>query len=238
MSSKLFEQGRCLYENSLQSEKQLAGWRMEGEAVISFEEKGLILENALDADEYGDDAHFVYWCPENFPDQIIIEWDFYPVREPGLCMVFFAATGRHGEDLFDPALPVRTGRYPEYHSGAVNALHLSYFRHKHAEERAFRTCNLRKSYGFHLAAQAADPLPPAEDALEAYRMKVIKYDAFIEFYINDFPVLSWTDDGQAAGPVFRGGKIGFRQMAPMKAAYSNLTIHEALLKNDERNGKR
>ena len=229
MILKQFEKGECLYANPLSVQEDLKGWKLEGRAKISFEHNRLHLENELDADLFGDHSHWVYWCPIDFPDKIIIEWDFYPLREPGLCMFFFAAAGRKCEDLFDEQLPVRNGVYPEYHSGAINALHLSYFRHKYEDERAFRTCNLRKSFGFHLAAIGADPLPPVEDALPPYHMKLVKYEGMVQFSINELVVLEWVDDGQTYGPIYGGGKIGFRQMAPMKAAYANLVIHQAIL---------
>ncbi|TWD93740.1 uncharacterized protein DUF1961 [Neobacillus bataviensis] len=224
-----FEKGECLYANPLSVQEDIKGWKLEGRAKISFEYDRLHLENELDAELFGDHSHWVYWCPIDFPDKIIIEWEFYPLREPGLCMFFFAAAGRNGEDMFDEQLPVRNGLYSEYHSGAINALHLSYFRHKYADERAFRTCNLRKSFGFHLAAIGADPLPPVEDALSPYHMKLVKYEGMVQFSINELVVLEWEDDGQTYGPIYGGGKIGFRQMAPMKAAYANLVIHQAIL---------
>jgi hypothetical protein len=235
MLYRQFERGECLYNNPLSNITDIEDWKLEGLAKHSFEDSCLHLENELDPDIYGDDAHWVFWCPIDFPDKIIIEWEFYPVREPGLCMVFFAAAGRKGEDLFSTDLPTRNGKYPEYHSGAINALHLSYFRHKHPDERAFRTCNLRKSYGFHLVAAGADPLPPACDSIPPYHMKLVKYEGFVQFSINDLPVLEWEDDGVNFGPIYGGGKIGFRQMAPMKAAYSNLTVHQATLKTGNNN---
>ncbi|WP_088105219.1 DUF1961 family protein [Halalkalibacter urbisdiaboli] len=220
-----FEETDVLYENPLAKQQDLEEWRLEGKAKVDFHTNQLHIENELDPEKYGDDAHWVLWCPEEFPGNISIKWDFQPLREPGLCMIFFAATGRNGEDLFDPQLPIRDGKYPQYHSGAINAYHLSYFRHKWPEERAFRTCNLRKSYGFHLVAHGADPLPPVEDAIGPYKMKLIKAQSIVQFSINGLPILEWEDDGQSFGPVFKTGKIGFRQMAPMKAAYSNLTVH-------------
>jgi hypothetical protein len=228
-NSYLFERGKRLYKNELASSQDINGWMLEGEAKIIFEENRLVLENELDPDVHGDHAHFVYWCPVDTPSNVIIEWEFHPIREPGLCMLFFAASGSNGEDLFSPHLPKRTGKYSEYHSGAINALHLSYFRHKHADERAFRTCNLRKSNGFHLVAMGADPLPPVEDAISPYHMSLVKYEGIVQFMINQLPVLEWKDDGKTYGELLSGGKIGFRQMAPMKAAYSNLQIFEALL---------
>ncbi|MGM7723817.1 DUF1961 family protein [Metabacillus sp. Hm71] len=227
-----FDKGKRLYSNTLSSNNDIADWVLEGEAKVRFKEDRLQLENQLDPAIYGDNAHWVFWCPVDFPDKIMIEWDFYPIREPGLCMMFFAATGRNGEDLFSANLPQRNGKYPEYHSGAINALHLSYFRHKHEDERAFRTCNLRKSHGFHLAAMGADPLPPVEDAIAPYHMRLVKYEGIVQFSINKLTVLEWKDDGKKYGSILKGGKIGFRQMAPMKAAYQHLQVHEALLSDN------
>lgn len=92
----------------------------------------------------------------------------------GLAILFFAAAGAGGKDLFDPSLPARTGEYDQYHHGEMDAYHISYFRRMWEEERAFHTCNLRKSYGFHLVAQGADPLPDTADMTADYRMLVVK----------------------------------------------------------------
>ena len=135
-----------------------------------------------------------------FPDRVRVSWEFLPLAEPGLAMVFFSAAGHGGRDLFSGGLAPRTGYYPQYHSGDIDALHVSYFRHKYAEERAFRTCNLRKSAGFELVAQAADPLPPTEDALDFYRMELVKDGPDVAFSINGLPVLAWRDaERQCAG---------------------------------------
>jgi hypothetical protein len=53
----------------------------------------------------------------------------------------------------------------------------------------------------------------------------VKKDGKIDFIINDLPVFSWQDDGKEYGPVLGGGKIGFRQMAPMIGEYSNLKVY-------------
>jgi len=216
--------GELLYENPLASEKDVRGWRLEGDAEISFPAGRMRMANRRDPAE-GQAANFVFWCPEDFPADIVISWDFYPLREPGLCILFFAAKGRRGEDLFDPALSKRTGEYQQYHSGDINALHVSYFRRRYEPERAFHTCNLRKSHGFHLVCQGADPLPDVEDARPPYRIQVIKCGPAVALRINDLPIFQWTDDGKTYGPVLGGGKIGFRQMAPLMAEYANLTVH-------------
>lgn len=229
MNYHSFSDGELIYKNPLSQKTDISDWIQEGEIEICELEGKLVFSHQRDALEYGDHAHWVLWCPEGFPDQIIIEWEFTPLSEHGLCMLFLAAKGRNGEDIMADVLPKRTGYYPQYHSGSLNTLHLSYYRRKHREERAFRTCNLRKSYGFHLVAQGADPLPAASDSESYYRMRVVKYNEIVQFSINGLPVLEWKDNGQNYGPIYTNGKVGFRQMAPMKAAYANFTVKKAIL---------
>jgi len=216
--------GRLIYENPLATSADVADFRMEGDGAVSFPQGRMRLESTRDAEE-GQAANVVFWCARELPDDIAVTWDFYPVRDPGLCIMFFAARGRDGRDLFSPATP-RTGVYDEYHHGEMDALHISYFRRKHPRERAFRTCNLRKSFGFHMVARRPDPLPSIEDALSPYQMELIKAGPAVRFSINGMAVLEWTDDGESYGDVLAGGRIGFRQMAPLIAEYANLKVFD------------
>lgn len=227
---KKFEKGNCIYTNLFENHESIKDWKLEGQAVVNFTNKGMLLKNELDPELCGDSAHWTFWCPLDFPDNIIIEWDFLPVNEYGLCMLFFSAKGKNGESIFSKNIPARHGIYPEYHSGAINALHLSYYRRKFPVERIFNTCNLRKSCGFHLVKMGADPIPSVENVVDPYHMKVIKYQEFVQFYINDLLVLDWEDNGKDFNEILKGGKIGFRQMAPMEAIYSNLYVYEAVIR--------
>lgn len=218
-----------IYDNPLQSDHHVADFRLEGEAALSFPLGRLRMENKLSESE-GQKSNFVLWCPETFPSDIAVTWEFWPIREPGLCILFFAATGRNGEDLFDDQLETRIGIYEQYHHGEIHAYHVSYFRRKWEEERQFHTCNLRKSYGFHLVAQGADPLPSVIDARGPYIMGLLKLGQQISFYINDLLVFQWQDDGKTYGKVLGDGKIGFRQMAPLIGEYANLKVFEAAAK--------
>ncbi|MFD1674039.1 DUF1961 family protein [Alicyclobacillus fodiniaquatilis] len=220
--------GELIYENSLGVPADVAVFRMEGQAAVTFPLGRMRLENMLDP-EQGQASNFVFWCPEVFPNQISIQWEFWPIREPGLCMLFFAAAGRDGEHLFDASLQPRDGQYPMYHSGEINTYHLSYFRRKLADERRFHTCNLRKSFGFHLVAQGADPIPEASEAVGPYRLQLIHAAGEIFFSVNELPVLYWRDDGVATGPILGEGLLGFRQMAPMMAEYAKLRVHRLAL---------
>lgn len=212
-----------IYHNPLAAASDVEGFRMEGQGVVTFPEGKLWLENGMDP-EAGQAANFVFWCPEDFPADVAVSWEFRPLREPGLAILFLAARGALGKDLFDPSLTPRTGIYDQYHHGEMDAFHISYFRRKWPEERQFHTCNLRKSYGFHLVAQGADPIPGVPDVVEPYRMLAVKQGGSISFYINELPVFSWQDDGEAYGPLLGGGRIGFRQMAPLLAEYANLQV--------------
>ncbi|WP_458108706.1 YesU family protein [Arthrobacter sp. R3-55] len=226
-----------IHSNPLRGPADVADWVAEGPVQLAaqvFEapddggpglgadgSSALVLSGSLDAKEHGDHAHWTLWCPQELPDHVRISWEFLPMEEPGLAMVFFAARGHGGEDLFSSALAPRTGFYPQYHSGDIDALHVSYFRHKHSSERAFRTCNLRKSAGFELVAQGADPLPPAEDADGFYGIEVVKDGPRVAFSINGLPLFEWMDPSPRP---LGGGYFGIRQMAPLKAAYRNLSI--------------
>lgn len=211
-----FELGELLYSNPLSSPGDMADFKLEGDGAVSFPLGRMRLESKRGADE-GQAANIVYWCKRVFPDDIAVRWRFWPIRQPGLCIFFFSAGGRNGEGLFDSVLRPRTGVYDEYHHGDINAYHLSYFRKSYPSERRFQTCNLRKSYGFHLTAQAPDPLPSIPDCDPPYQMQLVKCGPLIEWSIDGLTVLRYEDDGETYGPVLGGGCIGFRQMAPLLA---------------------
>lgn len=164
---------KLIYENPLRNKEDVKDFILEGTADITFENGRMRLNSVIDPAE-GQKANYVFWCPEVFPADVEVSWDFYPMAEEGLCMMFFSATGMDGKDMFDKSLAVRDGRYECYYDGDINTFHASYYRRKQHSERAFRTCNLRKSKGFYLVKQ---------------------------------------------------GRIGFRQMSPMIAEYSNLRVY-------------
>ncbi len=220
---EVFKNATLIYENGLSCEEDLNGFRLEGNAKITFPNGRMRMENEMDV-TLGQKANYVLWCPEEFPSDVYIEWDFLPIREPGLCILFFAAKGRNGETLFSETLSERTGEYVQYHHGDINAFHVSYFRRKEPDERAFHTCNLRKSYGFHLVAQGGDPIPDADEVEQPYKIGVLKKGTEVRFYINEMEIFCFEDDGESYGELLTGGKIGFRQLAPLVAEYANLKV--------------
>lgn len=216
---------KLIYENPLSCEEDIKDFVLEGSAKLSFPEGKLRMENALSAQE-GQKANYVLWCPKDFPSDVRIEWKFRPLKEPGLAILFFSAKGREGGGIFDEALAKRTGEYVQYHHGDIDAFHVSYFRRKEPDERALHTCNLRKSYGFHLVAQGGDPIPDADDCAQMYKIALEKKGGTVRFLVEEVEVFRFEDDGVTYGPLLKGGKIGFRQLAPMIAEYSELKVYE------------
>jgi len=223
------------YHNPLAKPEDVRNFIMEGPGRVSFPAGRMRLESThqLKEGENPQVANLVFWCPEVYPDDIWISWDFIPLEEPGLAIMFFAAVGQNGKDLFDPSLVSRNGPYKQYHHGDIHALHVSYFRRKAASERGFHLCNLRKSYGFHMVAQAPDPLPSCADVCGVYRLSILKKGPMVRFSMRgptencpDLVLFEWIDDGVSYGPVLGGGRIGFRQMAPLVAEYANLCVEE------------
>ena len=80
---------KLLYQNPLASPADIAGFRLEGRAEISFGAGAMEMKNSLDPSP-GQNANFVLWCPEEFPSGIEINWQFSPVKEPGLCIMLVA----------------------------------------------------------------------------------------------------------------------------------------------------
>lgn len=223
-----FTKHTLLYENPLASTADIREFRLEGDAVITFPRGRMRMENAYERDgDKGLHANFILWCKRDFPDNIAVSWDFRPMTDAGLAMIWIAVKGRNGEDLFDSSLAPRDGDYSQYFKGDINALHASYYR-RNPGEIEFRTCNLRKSYGFHLVCQSGDPLPDARYASQPYRVEVVKSGVHFVFSINDVQLFHWIDDGQSYGPALTDGKIGFRQMAGLIAEYGNLQIHKVV----------
>lgn len=221
-----YEFGEILYENPLSCEEDVKDFVLEGEAYRSFPRKRLRLENKLSPSE-DQKANYVFWCPEDFEGDFALQWRFWPIKEPGLAIIFFCAKGQKGEDIFGPSLDKRNGPYGQYHHGDINAYHVGYFRRRYEVERHLNVINLRKSYGGHLIATGADPIPSVPDAKdEGYRITVIKCGGEISFYVDELLIWTYEDDGETYGPVLNEGKIGFRQMAPLIAEYADLKVYK------------
>ena len=143
-----------LYENALARPADVADWVMEGDGIASFP-RGKMRQESLRPREAGQAGNIVHWCPLTFPDNISISWEFQPLTEPGLAILFFSALGMNGEDILSASLAERNGPYEQYHHGDFNALHVSYFRRK-------RIPDLHFAQEFRLSPRRSGSGPPPD----------------------------------------------------------------------------
>ncbi len=212
--------GKLLYTVDLGSEAAMAGWRLEGPGILEREGPWLTMSSS-EADTDGPAGHIVYWEPENFPASFIAQWDFQPISEYGLCIVFFATRGANGADLFDPGIKERAGIFTQYHSSDINCYHISYYANTPFNPGRITT-NLRKNAGFHLVANGSPGVPAG--SRDIHTVTLIKQDNHIRLGVDEKKIIDWTDDGQRYGPVHGAGKIGLRQMKWMQARYRDFKV--------------
>ncbi|NNE36639.1 MAG: DUF1961 family protein, partial [Rhodothermales bacterium] len=119
-------------------------------------------------------------------------------------VIFFAATGPDGKDLFEST--ARTGAYDEYIRGEVNGYSLSLHRYW-PDGRNNPGSNLRRNSGFHLLSQRMPD--PALDADRNYKLNIRKRGPRISVSVDGELVHDVSDDG-VHGAHWESGKIGFR----------------------------
>lgn len=213
-----FKKGNVLYHNDLSSEAAVAGWKMEGPGKIDF------VDNSLRMESPGEEFHHVFWCPQNFPGRFIAEWTVQNIKpDAGLLIVFFAAAGFKGEDLFDPALKKRDGAFEGYTRSDNNNYHISYYANGRNEPGRLNA-NLRKNKGFHFVQKGRPGIPV--DSLASHKITLVKDGNHIILFVDDREIINWTDTGKIGGKSLDAGKIGFRQMKWSHFLYRDFTVYE------------
>ena len=136
------EKGKLLYENDFSTKEKTASWVMEGPGELTFKDGWMYMQSPEEI------FHHVFWCPENFPESFIAEWEVQNQEtDAGLCIIFFAAKGLKGEDIFDESLPERKGIFKKYTKGKINNYHISYYANA-THNKGRLIANLRKNKGF------------------------------------------------------------------------------------------
>ena len=212
--------GETLYENALASAEQVEDWVMEGPAELSFEDGWMRMASKLPDGPMG---HIVHWCPEDFPESYVIEWDIQPLSEAGLCIVFFAARAVNGEDIFNPDLAPRDGTFSHYTVGDVNSYHCSYYANTPGAPGRV-TANLRKNSGFYLVDNGPPGIPPGSRGV--HHVTVVKRGPDVDLGVDGRRIIHFHDDDKTYGRVLGGGKVGLRQMQWMAARYRNFRVSE------------
>jgi hypothetical protein len=210
--------GTVVYESSLADAAATPGWRMDGPGAVTFEHGWMVMSSQRPT---GPEGHLVHWCPAEVPERFVADWEIQLRSPQGLCIVFFAAAGPHGEDIFSPELPKRTGRFTQYTRGAIDCYHISYVANTPNQPGRI-TSNMRRNAGFHLVANGPPGIAPGSQ--DAHAVRLIKDGGHVQLLVDGRVVIDFKDDGRHYGPVLGGGRIGFRQMQWTTAGYRGLRI--------------
>ena len=214
-----FKKGGLLYQNSLASKNDVADWKMEGPGVTEFKDAWMEM--------YSPDEkfHHVFWCPKDFPGGFVAEWELQNLEtDAGLCIVFFAAKGENGEDIFNPTFPKRDGTFNQYtKSKYFNNYHISYYANGR-DDPGREISHLRKNKGFNLVQQLYPGIPVK--STDIHKITLVKDGPHIVMFVDERKIIDWIDDGKKYGPVLDGGKIAFRQMQWTHFRYRNFKVWE------------
>lgn len=209
------KKGLLLYQNPFYSSADLTDWQMEGPGQLIFNQGWMQMFSPNQA------MHHVLWCPENFPEDFIAEWQVQNLAtEAGLAIVFFAAKGENGEDIFADNLPKRDGTFKQYTLGKINSYHISYYANAaHNPNRPH--ANLRKNNTFTLLQQGQQGIPTKSTAIHTVRL--FKQGGHIVMNIDDRTVINYQDNA-VVGDILDSGKIGLRQMQWSKMQYRHFKV--------------
>ncbi|UTF60421.1 DUF1961 family protein [Gilvimarinus sp. DA14] len=216
------EPGPLLYRADFASAESVSDWVMEGPGEVYFDQGWMTM---LSPDEQG---HHVFWCPQEFPDNFIATWDAQNLYlEAGLVIVFFAASGVNGEDIFSPDLALRDGTFTQYTEGDIKSYHISYYANA-AHNPSRGHANLRKNNTFSLLQKGELGIPT--ESTRPHEITLVKEGSRIRLYVDERKVIDYTDDtpmvdGVDTGPSLAGGKMGFRQMKWTQFRYRNFRVY-------------
>ena len=204
-----------------------AEWIVEGAGGVDIK-NGKLRTSPVPFDKDGNQlkdakrSHLVVWNKNIFPENFLLEYEMNPNSSPGgLTIIFFCATGKNGEDIFDLNLPPRFADYKLYHSGALANYSDSYFSRNTEIEAA--TNRLRKNPGFALVAEGKSLTTGATDV--THHIRILKFGGHIEIEINGKTIFKWDDREKPLG----AGRIGFRSMEGVSLiTYDNFKVWQVL----------
>lgn len=200
-----------------------AEWIAEGAGGVDVRD-GKLRASPVPFDQNGNQipeakrSHLVVWNKRIFPENFLLEYEMNPNNSPsGLTIIFFSATGKNGEDIFDLSLPPRFADYKLYHSGAIADYSDSYFSRNTETESL--TNRLRKNPGFKLVAEGKSLTTGAADV--THHVRILKFGAHIEMEMDGKILFKWDDDGKPLG----AGRIGLRSMEGVSLiTYDNFKV--------------
>ncbi|HVW62282.1 MAG TPA: DUF1961 family protein [Puia sp.] len=213
-----YDKGALLYHNAFAATGDVKDWVMEGPGQLRFRDGWMEMYAPEEKWDH------VFWCPKDFPGSFIAEWEVQNLdTSKGLVIVFFAATGSGGRDIFDPGMPKRDGTFKYYNKGEIDCYHISYYSNNpKLPDRG--DSHLRKDPMNALLVTGEAGV--ATRSAEAHKARLIKDGAHIIMYMDDRKIIDYVDDGKGYGPAYGGGKIGFRQMRWTDFRYRNFNVWE------------
>lgn len=168
-------------------------------------------------------SHMVVWHKSQFPADMMFEFTInHHGSDDGLTLVFFAALGLEGQEIFDLGLPPREGDYRKYNRGALVNYTVSYWsrnKAKGAIENGERYSNrVRKNPGANMLATNDSLTDKCNDC--DFKLRILKVAGNITAEINGTVVNHVTD----AAP-HGGGYIGLRSMQGVNmVSYDNFKV--------------
>ncbi|MGV2871738.1 DUF1961 family protein [Colwellia sp. E150_009] len=210
--------GKLIYQSQLSTPDSVNNWKMEGPGKITFNNGWLQMYSP------NEEMHHVFWCPIEFPNSFIAEWEVQNLKfDAGLVIVFFAAQGIAGENIFSNNLTKRDGTFDQYTLGDINSYHISYYTNAaHNPNRGH--ANLRKNNTFTLLQQGKEGIPTLSQ--QPHKVRLVKNNNHIVMFIDERKIIDYKDNTPViekvdTGKALSGGKIGFRQMKWTKFQYRN-----------------
>lgn len=208
--------GKLLYQSNLDSLESVQNWSMEGPGQIEFKDGWMKMYSPNET------MHHVFWCPQNFPESFIAQWQVQNLStEAGLVIIFFAALGVNREDILNGKLNKRDGTFTQYTQGEMNNYHISYYANAaHNLDRPH--ANLRKNHGFNLVQEGQRGIPTK--STDIHKVKLIKNGNHIIMSIDEQVIIDYIDTGENDFPALGTGKIGFRQMKWTEFQYRDFSV--------------
>ena len=155
-------------------------------------------------------SHMVVWNKGLFPADLMFEFTVnHHGSDNGLTLVFFAAEGKEGQDIFDLDLPPRNGVYRNYNKGRLKNYTVSYWSRNQKPSLVLRgeayTNRIRKNPGANILATNASLTDTCNDC--DFKLRILKVAGYITAEING-TVVNHVKDPDPHG----GGYIGLRSM--------------------------
>ena len=124
----------------------------------------------------------------------------------------------------DPSLPNRDGTFSQYNNEALQNYHISYYAHN-PKLPGRPVARLRKNPGKNIVNEGPPGIEFTSDRI--HKITLIKEGVHIRLFVDERPIIDWSDTGEINGAPLGAGKIGLRQMQWTQFHYRNFKVWEA-----------